>query len=470
VIALTASEVHQDPLPDTSEDFLVRPIRRGDLLLAKLLFIAVIVLGPVFAADVLESVLSGFDLWISFSAGFADALSKFLLLALPAMALASVSRNLTELLAGTLLLVVPCAVLLIVISGTRGTIPDLSASGLEWIRPVSIALLFLIVGTFVLPTQYARRTTFAARGMIAVGGLLAAMLWTFIPWSPSFAAQQMVGGHGGDDSSFHIAYAPEIGRVHQTEGLLPVAGLPGQPANLVPLFLPLRIEGVSPDAMLLMDRAVFRIKNTDGRILYEGTMRTFLRSTPRVRGSSPVDKADKAPSFSTHEQLLIPASLLPRLQSLDAAVEIDYSFTFMGPQAAQKLPALGGDVAAGGRRCLTRADDEGDDLNVACLSPVKAPPCATVYLEHDATGTRNPSLTECLIDYSPYPLTIAPRVMKRLSISIPFYDPARSISYPVNASMLKDSHVVIVPYEAVGHSSRHLVIPSVRIGDWEAQT
>jgi hypothetical protein len=34
VIALTAAVVHQDPLPDTYEDFLVRPIRRWHLLIA----------------------------------------------------------------------------------------------------------------------------------------------------------------------------------------------------------------------------------------------------------------------------------------------------------------------------------------------------------------------------------------------------------------------------------------------------
>src|SRR5262249_15840143 len=148
-------------------------------------------------------------------------------------------------IAGSLLIVVVCAALLLMYSAIRQVAADVSGSGLEWIRPASIALVFLIVGAWLLPAQYARRTTLASRGLIALSGLLATLLWTFIPWSPSFAVQQRLGPHQPAAVSFDIAYAPEIGRFHRPEGMLPPPRTQGQPANLVPLFLPLRIEGVA---------------------------------------------------------------------------------------------------------------------------------------------------------------------------------------------------------------------------------
>lgn len=470
VMALTAAVVHQDPLTSTSEDFLVRPIRRRDLLLAKLLFVGLIVLGPVVVAGAVEGALSGFDLGRSLGAAFADALSKFLLLALPAMALASVSRNLIELVAGSLLLFVISVGLMMLLSNARGQSPALSGSGLEWIRPASIALLFLVIGAVVLPAQYLRRTTLRSWGMIAFGGLLAAALWLFIPWAPSFAIQQGLGARDARASRITLTYAPEIGHFRQTEGSL-AAGTRAESMNLVPLFVPLRFEGVAPNEMLLMDRAVFRIRSGDGKTLFESADDPFGRNyARRMREWRPAGATAAAQhSFLTFEELPLPAVLFERLKGVAAAVELDYSFTVMRPQPEQILPALGGDDTAQGRRCLTRSDAEGDAVEVACLSPNKAPSCTSVFLRHDASGAENPPREQCWADYTPYPLTLALRTVKRFGASIPFNDAALASPYPVSARLLKESHVVIVPYEAVSHASGHVTIPAVRVGNWQPQ-
>src|SRR3989442_14847083 len=51
VIALV---VHQDPIPGVRQDWLVRPIARRDLFLAKLLFVVVFVQGPWWATHLLQ--------------------------------------------------------------------------------------------------------------------------------------------------------------------------------------------------------------------------------------------------------------------------------------------------------------------------------------------------------------------------------------------------------------------------------
>src|SRR6516165_9516313 len=48
---LIATAVHQDAVPGVRQDWLVRPVRRKDLLFAKLLFLLVMVHGPILLAD-----------------------------------------------------------------------------------------------------------------------------------------------------------------------------------------------------------------------------------------------------------------------------------------------------------------------------------------------------------------------------------------------------------------------------------
>src|ERR1700733_14734931 len=48
---LTIAIVQQDSIPSVREDWLIRPVPRGDLLFAKLLFAVVLVQATVLAAD-----------------------------------------------------------------------------------------------------------------------------------------------------------------------------------------------------------------------------------------------------------------------------------------------------------------------------------------------------------------------------------------------------------------------------------
>ncbi len=54
--------VQADAIPGLRQDWLVRPIRRRDLLLSKLLFVALLVQGPIFVAEVVQGLAAGFPL------------------------------------------------------------------------------------------------------------------------------------------------------------------------------------------------------------------------------------------------------------------------------------------------------------------------------------------------------------------------------------------------------------------------
>ena len=57
--ALIVAAVQEDVIPGASQDWLIRPIRRRDLLVAKLMFVAVVVQGPALFADMAHGIAAG---------------------------------------------------------------------------------------------------------------------------------------------------------------------------------------------------------------------------------------------------------------------------------------------------------------------------------------------------------------------------------------------------------------------------
>jgi hypothetical protein len=241
--------------------------------------------------------------------------------------------------------------------------------------------------------------------------------------------------------------------------------------DTVNLFVPLRIDGTAADDQVIIDQATIHIRSANGKTLFENTLSVFGRKYSQLYPWKAPGGATATPHpFLTFHQMAVPASLFARVKDVDVDVEIDYSLTVTRPQPTQMLAALGGDDTLNGRRCFSRLDRDGDEVEVGCVTVAKIPSCASVYLRHDPTGDQNPPRAGCAPDYAPYRLTLSRQLVNRFVVTLPFYDPARSDFYPLNARMLKHSHVVIVPYEAVLHASQRLTIPSVRIGNWQGET
>ena len=94
--ALTAAVVQQDVLPGVSQDWLVRPIRRSDLLRAKLLFVVIAVHGPGLVADLAHATAAGFAPRDSLAAALSRSGLMLLVFDLPVFALAAMTRTLVQ--------------------------------------------------------------------------------------------------------------------------------------------------------------------------------------------------------------------------------------------------------------------------------------------------------------------------------------------------------------------------------------
>jgi hypothetical protein len=62
IAILTLAVMHQDAVPGLRQDWLIRPIKPLDMILAKLCFVLLLVQAPLFVADLLEGLLQGFSL------------------------------------------------------------------------------------------------------------------------------------------------------------------------------------------------------------------------------------------------------------------------------------------------------------------------------------------------------------------------------------------------------------------------
>lgn len=93
VTVLAVVVIQQDAVPGTRQDWLIRPIRRRDLILAKVLFVLLMVQLPLWMADVGSMLIEGFTVPGAAMAAAARNLQVFCMFALPSMMIGAVTRT-----------------------------------------------------------------------------------------------------------------------------------------------------------------------------------------------------------------------------------------------------------------------------------------------------------------------------------------------------------------------------------------
>src|ERR1022692_1616350 len=133
-LQLAVMAVHQDPIPGVRQDWLVRPIRRPDLLLAKLSFLVLMIHGPYFLVSVADFMTHGITLRESLGL----AAGKCILLGagtLSCLAVGSLFGTLQGMTLGSVGVLVSLIFLTV-----RG---ELAYSGLQWLKTAAVSGLVL---------------------------------------------------------------------------------------------------------------------------------------------------------------------------------------------------------------------------------------------------------------------------------------------------------------------------------------
>lgn len=452
--------VHQDPLPGLRQDWLVRPIRRTDLLMSKLLFIALLVQGPILVAEIGQGLMAGLPLWASVGAASSRNCWMLLAMDLPCLALGAVTRNLVQAVGAGLATALGFVFILgfdLFFFKSSGGAPQIRLATIAWVAESAQTAWGLLAVAAVLTFQYRRRKTNTARWALGT----AALIWIFIeilPWRAAFAIQERFSRQPEVASGVQIDFDPGFGK------------RPGPPANSesmrlrrnIPeraayLYIPLRISGLSNTRRLLVDDVRVHVTDSDGNAI-----ELDPSPEPREFRESP-----------THHMISVQEASYNRVKDQPLRLEIDYSLTLLQASGEQVMPALAGDrwIPKLGR-CTAGADANGAQIELHCAAPGSLP-CTDWFLENVRTGLRGPRVESprragmfkgprCWPDYAPYVAGIGGDPSVR-------FDARFSLGNLVDRSQLSDARLVSLVYTPEAHFTRHLVIPDIRLIDWRAE-
>lgn len=476
---LIATAVHQDAVPGVRQDWLVRPVRRTDLLLAKLLFVLVMAQGPILLADTFQALANGFPLGQSLASAATRGLLLLGFLSLPVAAFASLTRNLTEGIIGAVLVSVGIGVSEQLLAISRSLQPTTTRTGLQWIALLSVTAVLWLGATIILTLQYFKRETTLSR-WITVGILALAFSARFIPWHFAFGLEQRLSTVPGAGRPIVPTYEPRLGKFRLPEGMGPGSG---EQASIV--YLPTHFIGLPDDGVVNVDRSQVRLLAADGKVLYTGggdalLIRKeghqgpvhFTMGSPDLRFVREIKTNDlSVPQDGEawiYQGIAFPRGLYAHIKDQPLRLTIDYSLTLLQGNLST-IPALGAvQVLPDLGRCTTEMDDEGDDIQLHCMQAGHAPSCASAFLEHVPSGRKNPTAFSCSPNYAPFLVQFVPDGISRFGGEIRFHDLSGLAKYPVDVSELPKSRLVIRDYQAQDHFTRRLIIPEIRLSDWES--
>jgi hypothetical protein len=487
IVAVTV--VHQESLSGPQEDWLIPPIRRSDLALAKVLFVLLMVNVPLLLIDIAQQVALHFPLSVSIEAAVYRSVVVVFAISLPALMLGVVTRSLAD----AFLFGIAAAIgfEFLFMFATSALNPALfgigGQAGMMWISVWAAGFVVVIGAAVTLGFQYSARRTWLARGIGLAVVLIAACTFVCLPKTLVVAIQESLwgpSGGGGTKLTFDPARQHAPGAVQETpfyrnDSAVPAAFIAARAAEMARIGkqmggirLPLSISGLHPGDILFADRVAVRIQSMTGKVLYEGAG-VCTRGGSGV-GVSCTDntlqiwpRAAEGSDIPSEQRLNLPIAVYERIKNDPVRVEIVYALTRLVPQSSQAIAAIGGQQSlAEMGSCATRIDDDADEVQLGCLTNVEVPSCAAVVLEDPQTNKRNPELHLCSPSYGPAHREGFEDAVSRSSLSIPFRDPTGLAHFPVDSAAIERARIILTVYDPVDHFRRTVAIPKIRLSDW----
>jgi hypothetical protein len=459
---LIGAIVHLDSIPGMRQDWLVRPISRLDLVVEKFLFVVLMVNGPIFAAVLLQGLANKFSFRLSLVAAAWQAAFLLFAFTLPLFSFASVTKNMTQafiLGCGCTFIILGFQTIAHYLNGrAHGTLETIAWSGVGWVGETARFALSVAAATIILCLQYFRRKTLFSRGIVVLFGLVL-LATQFIPWKMAFALEQKLSPIPGAATNAALAFDLGIGKFQSPSGLGASSeqGRRYNPREHTSVYLPLQLAGTHTNAVLLTDLVEVRLIVPGGKVAFHG------------RGEE-LEFTEAGPNNLAYQEIQVPASVYRDIKDQPVRAEVDYSLTLFGLRQSYSISALGGDERMPGFGwCETKMNETETAVELRCMQPGKAPTCATLFLENEATGQRNPARFSCHGDYSPYSGWYIGDNMSHFGANVPFRDPSGLAKFPVDGPQLPQSHVVLRVYEPEDHFTRSLTISQIKLRDWEAQ-
>jgi hypothetical protein len=472
IAALVVAAVQQDPIPGADQDWLVRPLSRTDLLLAKLLFLTVTISVPMFTANLLDALASGFALVPSLQAVLLKELFVLACFVVPVTALATATRTMSEfvILSAALVVTFALSVSLSAFFFGANWCPTCN-SGMSWLQHIVQHTGILLGAVAILALQYYRRRSNAARAVAIAGAV--ALVFAQLPWSAAFSMEHWITQANGaatavsveldeasrDDSVTRSAFPGELDAAAHQVIAKPSHGRVGQTLEYwrrrvrpndgpVSIDLPVQVNGVADDELLLADRTAVRLFDEGGQVLYRGENTGGLAQmlTPRI------DRSLRS-SGATHQTIEIPGVGYRKAAAAAARFQIDYSLTLLKLVAEYKLPAFDGELRSNDIGiCATLADRNA--IYLRCKTIEQTPFCYSESL-YSAGAEHNSEILRCIPDYRRH---VPPfmEVMGVYGVDLPLRDKNGNSIYDLGPADLHAALVIVRVYGELDHFRRSL--------------
>jgi hypothetical protein len=480
IAVMAAAVVLQDPVPGADQDWLIRPLRRSEVIVAKLAFVALTVSLPMLALNMAHAMAMSFPFALSLRAILFKELYVFACFIVPVMALAAAARNMTEvfLIAASLVVVYASSLTLSAYLMDAGWCPTCE-TGVSWLQHLLQHLEVLLGACVILVLQYHRRRTEAARAVAGLGA--AALVFLQLPWNTAFAVQGWLTGSSGDAAAIAIELGPQTPAAGGADGAggdkdhgarhaatLLLQGHPdqaleywrrrGRPADRpAAVEVPVRVSGIPSGELLLLDRLeVGLYADDDGRPLYR---RRNADVSPMSLAAQPGDTADSSGPIPIAFQ--VPGGVYRELRSRTTRLRMDYSLTLVKEVARYEMGAREGLLRAPEVGvCFSQLDQ--DSISVRCSKVGRSQFCYSATL-YGPDGRHNPEILKCAPDYRPYlpPLINA---LNFFGLDLPVRDPYGLSRYAVDPTALAASHILVKIYGERDHFKRTVAVPHFRVG------
>ncbi|HXC56119.1 MAG TPA: hypothetical protein VNU97_12550 [Rhizomicrobium sp.] len=453
--------VHQDKVVGTQQDWLARPIKRRDLLLGKLLFVALAIEGPVFVASLCIALNHDLPLVAALGAALVGAFWG-LVFSLPILAVAALTGTLLEAIVGLFALALCSYLPQLLMSLSENWV--FNSLTTLWVTSGLKNLVLLGGSAVILPLQYfSRRTARLRAAALATSVLYVAVAQ--LPWATAFALAARALPDPAYADRVTIAFDPSLGQFRS----------PGdKPGRAEPyFFLPLRIAGLPRDAMLDTVRSRLTLLDADGRQVYQGPPKyDFFQETNRDGGFGLRLRPAAADGGTArlHQVFDMPPTLYARLRLQQLRVRIDYAFTLLRPDRTTVIAATGAArIVDGVGPCASRRSPlYNNEIEVWCFGNAPAPNCFVTFVRDRRSGRRDPDADQCFPGFEP-------RFLQQPDLDSPgrqlvvygYHEYDDTGAHPLRIEDAADHDLVLTAYVPQAYFTRRVTTPPIRLADWE---
>jgi hypothetical protein len=420
---LLVAVIQQDALTGVRHDWLTRPVPRGSLFAAKLLFIVVAITVPADIGLIVGSVLSGH----SWSEALVDGSQFSLNWIGPLLILAALATLTNTLLkaAATILAVMAFAALVTPVTMTFGPDNDvIFGSGVLWITESIYLLLLLAASGGVLWIQYTQRNLRRSIAVVAIATVLAVCGPLLLTQRQVFGLQKWFSS-AADEQKIGTTLAP---------GCFPTTAAD-------PVTFTTTLDAKAPSgSLLLVGAARLRYVDDEGHVLT--TMKPAVAASPvRAIGSK-----------SELYHWVLPRATYEQMVTRRAHSQLTYAVSLLEPTVRADI------VADGSRRyieglgfcgaTLRGTDpDRGRTIWVDCLKQGAQPAQISVTMKGEAASGH----ADTMPDFRPSWLELL--TVRRWQLRISSEQPS---TVPT---------VTVTAFEARAHVDRTFTVPGVLGGE-----